>query len=148
MSDVPATPVAASASFLCDVVGEESLAGRRMQAGVMFSLVDQCAGVVASKHVGGRVTTVAFDRMDLLKPILHHECVRVEGQVIEVGRSSVVVLLRASKLVVATREFELCQVAIVTMVALDNQMRPHERVPALVLETEKVTTAHVVATRG
>ncbi len=136
-----AKPVAASASFLCDVVGEESLAGRRMQAGVMFSLVDQCAGIVAARHCGGRVTTVAFDRMDLLKPILHHECVRVDGQVIEVGRSSVVVLLRASKLAPATREFMLCQVAIVTMVMVDEQLRPLEKVPALVLETDKVPRA-------
>jgi len=44
--------------FLCDVVGDQTLLGQKMQAGGIFALFDSAAGVVSarySRHVADNV---------------------------------------------------------------------------------------------
>jgi acyl-CoA hydrolase len=105
-----------------------------MAAGAVLDTLDICAGYTAAKFSGSRVVTLAFDRVDLSHPILHQDLVRAEGRVVSVGRSSMVVHVRAYRQDLLSRQFELVQESYVTMVAVDEKLRPNPNIPAVVYD--------------
>ncbi|HUJ75469.1 MAG TPA: hotdog domain-containing protein, partial [bacterium] len=72
--------MAESALEMAEIVGEESLAGQRMQAGAILDLIDVVAGRVAATHGRSPCVTLSFDRVDLTQPVLHGDLIRVEGR--------------------------------------------------------------------
>jgi acyl-CoA hydrolase len=121
--------------YLAEIVGEEASAGERLQAGPILKLMNDTAVAVAFRHCGHRPVMLRLDRIDLTRVISHMDLVRLEGRMVEVGRSSMVIELRCSARKPQEREFSPCHVAFVTMVAIDRQGEPLRTVPPLSYDT-------------
>jgi len=120
-----------SRSFMADIVGEESLTGQRMQAGVLLDMIDVLAGLCSHRHSGSRVATVAFNRVEFDHPILHGDLVRCEGQVVHVGSSSMLIEIGTYIFDRLLSEYVNVQRCFVTMVAITNDLRPNRGIPRL-----------------
>ncbi|HEX7928959.1 MAG TPA: acyl-CoA thioesterase, partial [bacterium] len=140
----PLKAMADSATYLAEIVGEESLQGQRMQAGAILDLMDVVAGQVAITHCSGPVVTLSFDRVDLIQPIEHGDLIRLEGRMAAVGNSSTMIEVEVFRQNFTGREFIPVQRSFVTMVAIDLQTRrPNRNIPGLRSETpeEKAVAA-------
>jgi len=136
---------AESVVVLSEIVGEENLAGQRMQAGAILDLMDIAAGRTAMAHSGTPVVTLSFDRVELLQPIIHLDLVRMEGRVVQVGNSSMMVCVDVSRQDAHTREFIPIQRSFITMVAVDANGRPDKTIPTLRLESDADRALHAEA---
>jgi acyl-CoA hydrolase len=65
-----------------------------VHGGVVMKLVDDVAGVVASRHSGGPAVTASMDEMDFLSPVRVGDLVHAEAQVNWTGKSSMEVGVR------------------------------------------------------
>ena len=90
-------PKEATRGFLTVVIGEETLSGQRTSAGTVLDACDGLAGKVAADYCGNRVATISFASVYISGPILHADLVRMEGSVIRVGSSSMLVEVRVYK---------------------------------------------------
>lgn len=133
-----------SQDFLAEIIGEESRAGQRMQAGPILKMMYDTAVAVAFRHCAARPVMLRLDRMDLTRLICHMDQVRLEGRLIEAGRSSVVVEVRCYARRPSEREFIPCHVGFITMVAIDGEGQP-VRIPALNHETPQGREAKALA---
>lgn len=134
----PATKrIADSHTYLAEIVGSENLSGQRMQAGSILDLIDVVAGQAAIRHAGSAAVTLSFDRVDLVHPIVHLNLVRLDGRVVEVGRSSMVVAVKVTRQDSVTREFIPIQHSYVTMVAIGPERRPNRNIPGLELVSDE-----------
>ena len=92
--------------------------------GWILSQMDIAAGIVASHRAGGRVATVAIERMEFIAPIHLRDLISVFAHVERVGRTSMVVKIE----VVAHRDRGATEVKVTeglfTFVALDENHRP------------------------
>ncbi len=129
--------IAESHAYLAEIVGSENLSGQRMQAGSILDLMDVVAGQAAIRHAESAVVTLSFDRVDLVHPIVHLNLVRLDGRVVEVGRSSMMVAVNVTRQDPVTREFIPIQHSYVTMVAIDAERRPNRNIPGLALESDE-----------
>lgn len=102
--------------------------------GTILSLIDLCAYATSSRFAGGICVTASFDRVDFHEPIDVGELVTLIGHVTYVGRTSLETTIEvyAENLFTAVKRHT--NTARVTMVALDERMRPKE-VPRLICET-------------
>jgi len=124
--------IAETSDFLADVIGEESQKGKFMQAGVLLDTIDSLAGRIAYKYSGGSVVTLSFDRVDLLKPVLQLDLVRLEGRLIFVGNSSMVVEIKGFRHTITSNIFQQVCLCYVTMVAVSADTgRPRTGLPLL-----------------
>ncbi len=114
-------------------VADANLAGN-VHGGVIMYLCDEVAGIAAVRHSGGRVVTVAMDRMTFLHPVLVGNLVTLKATVNAAWRSSMEVGVRVESENIRTGEVTHTCAAYLTMVALDEEGRPTE-VPALAPET-------------
>ena len=137
--------MADSQSFLAEIVGEDSLAGQRMQAGAILDLIDVLAGRIAVAHVQGPVVTLSFDQVDLTYPILHQDLVRLEGQLAAVGNSSMVIHVQGFRMDSLSRRFMPIQSCFVTMVAVDENLRPNRNTPTLEITSPEDRKLHEAA---
>ena len=133
--DRPLRPFAKARLSMAEIVGEEALLGQRMQAGAILDLMDVVAGRIAFQHARSRVVTLSFDRVDLIEPILHLDLVRLDGQLVSVGRSSMVIEVKCYRKHLAQREFVPVQRSYVTMVAVNEQGRSNPNIPGLRYES-------------
>lgn len=104
--------------------------------GVIMGMVDRCAAMSAMRHSGGQATTLSIDRILFKEPILVGELVEVRARVVQVGRTSMVVLAQVFAEDIgrgARRHTNECWM---TFVHLDDEGRPAP-VPGLALETEE-----------
>lgn len=124
-----------SSTYLAEIVGEENAPGQRMQAGAILDLMDSVAGRSAGMHSGSPVVTLSFDRVDLVHPLVHMDLVRLEGRVVQVGNSSMMVAVNVTRQDPFTRDFIPLQHSFVTMVAIDGKGRPNRNIPKLHVET-------------
>lgn len=120
---------------MAEIVGEESLEGQRMQAGSILDLIDIISGRIAHRHSGTPVTTLSFDRVDLTYPILHLDLVRLDGNIVSVGNSSMLICVQGYRKDTYTRQFIPIQRAYVTFVAIDKNRKADPNIPALRYET-------------
>jgi len=131
----PLRPFAEARLSMAEIVGEEALLGHRMQAGAILDLMDVVAGRIAFQHAGSRVVTLSFDRVDLMEPILHLDLIRLDGQLVAVGRSSMVIEVKCYRKHLAQRDFVPVQRSYVTMVAVDEHGRSNRNIPGLRYES-------------
>ena len=103
--------------------GEANLAGN-VHGGVIMYLCDEVAGIAAVRHCGGRVVTVAMDRMTFLHPVYVGHLVTVKATVNAAWRSSMEVGVRVEAENPRTREVRHTSTAYLTMVAVDEHGKP------------------------
>ncbi len=120
-----------SADFLAEIMGDETRAGQRMPAGPILKLCYDTALSVALRHSRHRPVLLRVDRMDLTRRVRHLDLLRVEGRLIEVGQSSMVVEVRSFCKVPTEREPSPAHVGFFTIVAMDDQGQPCRDLPRL-----------------
>jgi acyl-CoA hydrolase len=104
-------------------VGDANNSGN-VHGGVIMYLCDEVAGIAAVRHSGGRVVTVAMDRMTFLTPVLVGHLVTVKATVNAAWRSSMEVGVRVEAENIRTGEVTHTSTAYLTMVALGEDGRP------------------------
>jgi acyl-CoA hydrolase len=104
-------------------VGDANNSGN-VHGGVIMYLCDEVAGIAAVRHSGGRVVTVAMDRMTFLTPVLVGHLVTVKATVNAAWRSSMEVGVRVEAENIRTGEVTHTSTAYLTMVALGDDGRP------------------------
>jgi acyl-CoA hydrolase len=110
-------------------VSDANLAGN-VHGGVIMYLCDEVAGIAAVRHSGGRVVTVAMDRMTFLHPVYVGHLLTVKATVNAAWRTSMEVGVRVESENIRTGEVTHTSTAYLTMVALDDEGRPMQ-VPTL-----------------
>ena len=112
--------------------------GFRLFGGKLMEWVDVVAAVVARRHSACEVTTAAIDRLDFLAPAKLDDIVVLQGRMVYVGRTSMLICVDTFVEDSACETVNRTHVnrAYVTMVALGRDKRPVP-VPALALETEE-----------
>jgi acyl-CoA hydrolase len=113
--------------------GEANLAGN-VHGGVIMYLCDEVAGIAAVRHCGGRVVTVAMDRMTFMQPVYVGHLVTVKATVNAAWRSSMEVGVRVEAEDIRSGKVTHTSTAYLTMVALDDQGQP-TGVPAVEPQT-------------
>jgi acyl-CoA hydrolase len=90
-------PASASRTTLSQVMSvlDTNLLGT-VHGGVVMKLVDEVAGVVATRHSGGPAVTAAMDEMVFVTPVRVGDLVHVHAQVNWTGRTSMEVGVRAT----------------------------------------------------
>jgi len=104
-------------------VGDANNSGN-VHGGVIMYLCDEVAGIAAVRHSGGRVVTVAMDRMTFLTPVLVGHLVTVKATVNAAWRSSMEVGVRVEAENIRTGDVTHASTAYLTMVALGEDGRP------------------------
>lgn len=115
--------------------GDANPAGN-VHGGVVMRLIDDTAGVVASRHFRGNVVTACIDRLNFHSPVMVGDLLFIKGSLNMVGRTSMEVGVRVESENLLTGEVRHTASAYLTLVALDNKGRPSE-VPGLLLETDE-----------
>ena len=126
-----------SESYVAEIVGDESLLGRRMVAGRLLHMMDFAAADAAAKHAESPLVTLAFDRIELLDFICHRDYVRYDACVIQVGSSSIVVKVDGYTKAPTEMGIRKGHSGYITMVAIDENGRPNKSIPKLVYRTEE-----------
>jgi acyl-CoA hydrolase len=137
--------VETSQDYLAEIVGQETLAGQRIQAGPILKLMCDTAVAVGLRHCGQRPVMLRLDRIDLTRVICHLDLVRIEGRMVEVGRSSMMAEVRCYNKRPTEREFNLCHVGFLTMVAIDPDGRPVRAIPPLGYDTPQGRVSKALA---
>ncbi len=92
--------------------------------GWLVSVMDNAAGLIASRHGKGRAVTVAMDKMLFHAPVSVGDEVSVYGEITRVGRSSMTINVEAWR----RHRFEEQAVKVTeadfTFVAIDDNGRP------------------------
>ncbi len=110
----------------------------RLFGGRLMEWVDIVAAVVARRHSGCEVTTAAIDRLEFLAPAKLNDIVVLQGRLVYVGRTSMLVcvdtFVEDPDCHTVTRTH--VNRAYVTMVALGQNRQPAP-VPTLVITTDE-----------
>jgi uncharacterized protein (TIGR00369 family) len=105
-----------------------------VHGGVVVKLIDEAAGVVASRHARSNVVTASIDRMVFHTPVFVGDLLTVTAGLNLVGRTSMEIGVRVEAENLITGEVRHAATAYLTYVALDAQGKPRT-VPPLILET-------------
>lgn len=92
--------------------------------GVILSMVDRAAAVVAMRHAGRNCVTVSIDRVDFRLPVHAGELVTCLGRVTFVGRTSMEVGVRVLAENLVTGVVRHTNTCFLTFVAIDDESRP------------------------
>ena len=104
--------------------------------GVILSMVDRAATVVAMRHAGNNCVTVSIDRVDFREPIYAGELVTCRARVTFVGRSSMEIGVRVLAENLITGVERHTNICFLTFVAIDEHSRSIP-VPPLRLDTDE-----------
>ncbi|KUF88126.1 CWF19 protein 2 [Phytophthora nicotianae] len=114
-----------------DIIGEESLSGKLISAGPILERIDIFGAAVAENVACKGIATISVDRVDFKSQIAHGDLVRLEGEVIYTGSSSLAVQITGYRHDIEAGKFIHTLSAIMTCVALDENMRPSPGLPKL-----------------
>ncbi len=128
---------AESRTHIAEIVGDESLIGQRMNAGKLLHMMDLVAGDAALRHAKNHLVTLSFDRIELLTFIRHRDYIRFDAQVIQVGRSSMVV--QVTGLVKSPTKMNSFRIpgGFITMVAIHEDGKPNKNIPGMTYRTKE-----------
>ena len=115
--------------------------------GVILALVDKCGGVVARRHARLPVVTVSIDRVEFNEPVYATDYVEAHGRLVQVGRTSMDVLVTVTAEQVETGVRRQTNRCMLTYVALDRLAGHPAPVPPLLLETDEDRRLHAIAMR-
>jgi len=104
--------------------------------GVVLKLIDQAAGIVASRHTHRNCVTASIDQVSFLNPAYVGNVVFVKASLNYVGNTSIEIGVRAEDECLLTGSTGHIASAYLTYVALDENDNP-VKVPGLILETEE-----------
>ncbi len=107
-----------------------------VHGGVIMRLVDEAGGLVAMRHAGKPVVTVAIDSMTFVEPILMGNLVQCRAQLTYVGRTSMEVRVEVSAGNPLERNERVTNMAYLVYVALDVDGRPTE-VPGIDFDSDE-----------
>jgi acyl-CoA hydrolase len=137
--DMRAVPVSASRISLSRVVTalDANFYGN-VHGGAVMRLVDEAAGVVASRHSGGRAVTAVVDELQFLVPVHVGDIVTCQAQVNWTGRTSCEIGVRvtAQPWDQADQARRHVASAYLVFVAIDDYERPRE-IPQVMPEREE-----------
>ncbi|MBQ7338749.1 MAG: acyl-CoA thioesterase [Clostridia bacterium] len=89
-------PASASASEQAHIVTVGNMNGaNRLFGGLLFSWMDETAGVTARRHAGTHVTTATVESLRYLCPVVRNQVLMCEAKVIYTGKTSLEVLATA-----------------------------------------------------
>ena len=108
----------------------------RLFGGQLVQWIDTVAAVAARRHSGTAVTTASIDRLDFLASATLNDLVVLQGRILYVGRTSMLVEVNTFVEDKQCRERKLVNRATLTMVALGEDNHP-AAVPRLTPETEE-----------
>ncbi len=89
-----------------------------------MKLIDEAAGVVASRHARSNVVTASIDRMDFHTPVFEGDLLTVTAGLNLVGKTSMEIGVRVEAENLIIGEVRNAATAYLTYVALDTQGRP------------------------
>ena len=107
----------------------------RLFGGQLVEWIDIVAAVVARRHSGREVTTLAIDNLQFKFPVHANSTMMLYGRITYVGVTSMEVRVD-SYVERLNGERKLVNTAFLVMVALDEEHHPVE-VPRLILDTEE-----------
>jgi uncharacterized protein (TIGR00369 family) len=107
-----------------------------VHGGVIMKMVDEAGALVAMRHAGAPVVTVAVDSMTFMKPIYVGSLVMCEAEITYVGRSSMEVRVLVRMEHPLTGDQQVTNLAYLVYVALSDSGSPIP-VPELILETDQ-----------
>jgi acyl-CoA hydrolase len=110
--------------------------GGKVHGGTILSLMDKVAYVCSSKHAGTYCVTVSVDTVDFLKPVEVGDLVSLHASVNYVGKSSLIVGIKAVAENFKDQHVVHTNTSYFTMVAVDEAVNPC-RVPGLILENHE-----------
>lgn len=114
-----------------DIIGEESLNGNLISAGPVLERLDIFGAAVAENVAKKAIATMSVDRVDMMNQIAHGDLIRLEGQVLHTGRSSLSVQISGFRHDLETGKYVHTLSAIMSCVALDENKRPSRGLPTL-----------------
>ena len=107
--------------------------------GTILKMVDEIAGIVATKHCRRNCVTANIEHIDFIYPVHIGDLLEMKGRMNFVGRSSMEVGVEVFAENLETGDVNFAGRATVTMVALDDSGKPVE-VPHLKLESAEDTS--------
>lgn len=107
-----------------------------VHGGVIMRMVDEAGALVAMRHAGKPVVTVAIDSMTFVEPILLGNLVQCRAELTYAGRTSMEVRVEVSAENPLQRDARVTNVAYLVYVALGSDGRPAV-VPEIDFESEE-----------
>lgn len=107
---------------------DANLAGN-VHGGTIMKLIDNTAGIVASRHTGKNVVTASIDNLDFHSPVFIGDLLRLISSINFVGKTSMEVGVRVEAENYITGEVRHTASAYLTFVALDDNLKPFEIQP-------------------
>jgi len=106
--------------------------------GVIMSIIDSCALIVASRHTHLNCVTASVDRLDFLSPVFIGNLVIAKGSVNYVSKTSMEIGVSVEAECLITGRKAHVASAYLTYVALDKNDKPTE-IPGVILENKDQT---------
>lgn len=110
--------------------------GGKVHGGILLSLMDKVAYVVATKHSGTYCVTVAVEGVEFINPVEVGELISVKAMVNYVGNTTMIIGMRVESLNPKTGTIKHTNSCYFTMAAKDEEGKLME-VPGLEINTEK-----------
>ncbi len=110
--------------------------GGKVHGGAILSLMDKVAYVCSSKHAGTYCVTVSVDGVEFLQPVEVGNLVSLHASVNYVGRSSLIVGIKAVAEDLMNRSESHTNTSYYTMVAMNKEGKTTQ-VPGLILENSE-----------
>jgi len=110
--------------------------GGKIHGGIILSLMDKAAYACASKHAQAYCVTASIDTVDFIASVEVGELVSLFASVNYVGRTSLIVGIKAVAENVKTLSVKHTNTSYFTMVAMDENHKPIQ-VPGLILQSHE-----------
>ena len=135
MPERESRPISYSRFTLSALMGpQDSNALGNVHGGVIMKMVDEAGALVAMRHAGNIVVTVAIDSMTFVEPILVGYLVMCKAELTYVGRTSLEVRVEVIAENPLRGEPKVTNTAYLVYVAIDANGQPKEG-PAIDFET-------------